>query len=157
MKTEIKTYNPQAVTVSSSAAAWRNYLGASEAEYRATREQIFADFPGCVIVDGDDDWSADPWRYPMSFREEPRIVERRNGPCQIGLGIGEPLAWYHSGVSGISRSGIVITREQYDLLCARYKVAYGCELTSTYESHDLRGNAVTRKRVIVWTSPDRSE
>lgn len=147
MQNELVTYNPQSHITSSSAAAWVNYTGATPAQYRAMRERVFKDFPGCYIVDGDDNWTAPPERAPQQFCREPQEVEiadtRRMiglGTCgtssgaakttkkTVGLGIGQPLAWYHSGTSGITRSGIVITAEQYALLCERYTAAYGCEV-----------------------------
>ena len=139
MTDELKTYNPQGRHVSSSVGRWVNYTGATHAQYRETRAQVFADFPGSYIVDGSDDWSAPPERRPQLFCDEPRVVERSDGNKKVGLGIGRPLAFYHSKTSGVTCSGIVISEEQYELLKVRYAETYGCNLT---------------ERCEVWAHPD---
>lgn len=59
---------------------------------------VFRDFPEAIIVDGTDDWSASPVRRPAAMAHDARI---------------EPLAWFHSGISGITKSGVVLSREGY--------------------------------------------
>ena len=77
-----------------------NYIGgASKERLQEVLKQVFVDHPGAVVLDGDDDWYASQSRSPGTF---PRIFEI------------EPLAWFHTGISGISKSGIVVTREDFE-------------------------------------------
>lgn len=101
----MKTYNPQSSSVSSSIGAWVNYSGASAAELQKTRQQVFADFPDSVIVDGSDDWNDPIYRRPQAFLEKLDI---------------KPLAFYHSGISGITRSGVVISKNDFIVLEQKY-------------------------------------
>lgn len=57
--------------------------------------EVFAAFPDAAVIDGSDDWYAPDWKRPQVWAER--------------LGI-KPLALFHSGVSGITRSGIVVQR-----------------------------------------------
>lgn len=71
---------------------------------------VWAVFPDAVIVDGDDDWSAPKESRPMA------LVEK------AGL---KPLAWFHSGISGITKSGLVLTREDFTKLSEYYVNTFG--------------------------------
>lgn len=113
----MRTYNPQSSSVSSSIGAWVNYSGASAAELQRTRQQVFADFPDSVIVDGSDDWNDPIYRRPQAFLEK--------------LGI-KPLAFYHSGISGITRSGAVISKNDFIALEQKY--------SESFNSQSLRNN-----------------
>jgi hypothetical protein len=122
----LKTYNPQAAHVSSSIGAFVNYIGATAEKFAEARAQVFKDFPGCVIVDGSDNWNHHARYRPETFPREPRDF---NGE-KIGLGIPQPLAWYHSKTSGISKSGMVLSEEQFALLRERYEATYGSTLAA---------------------------
>ena len=62
----------------------------------ATVAKALAAHPGAVIIDGTDDWNAPRELRPESFVQD------------LGL---KPLALFHTGVSGISSSGIVVSKE----------------------------------------------
>lgn len=111
----IKTYNPQSSHISSSVGGWINYIGASEKQFKLTREQIFKDYPNSVIVDGTDDWFSQESHRPQLFAEK------------FGLKI---LAYYHSGNSGMTKSGIVISSEDYYILQDKYTKAYNLNVES---------------------------
>ena len=104
----MKIYNPQSGSISSSIGAWVNYNGASKEAFNATRSKVFEDFPNSVIVDGTDDWFAPKHRRPETF---------------IDLGI-KLLAYYHSGISGISKSGIIISHDEFKKLETIYQKKY---------------------------------
>lgn len=59
---------------------------------------VFKDFPAAIIVDGSDDWSAERHHRPQRAVQDAGI---------------EPLAWFHSGISGVSKSGVVLTPADY--------------------------------------------
>lgn len=101
----MKTYNPQSSSVSSSIGAWVNYSGASAAAFQKTRQQVFVDFPDSVIVDGSDDWNDPIYKRPQAFLEKLDI---------------KPLAFYHSGASGITRSGVVVSKDDFIVLEQKY-------------------------------------
>jgi len=63
-----------------------------------------------VIVDGTDDWDA-----PAHCRPEAFVPE---------LGC-RPVAWWDSGVSGQSVSGVIFTRQEYTRFCRRYRRRFG--------------------------------
>lgn len=105
----MKTYNPQSGSTSSSIGAWVNYNGASKEAFDATRKKIFQDFPNSVIVDGTDDWFAPQHKRPESF---------------IRLFGIKPLAYYHSGISGISKSGIIVSYDEFKRLETIYAEKY---------------------------------
>jgi hypothetical protein len=90
--------------MSSSRGRWVNYTGGSPKP-----EDVFAEFPEAVIVNGADDWCADPHLRPEWLRGR--------------LGV-EILAWYHTGASGISNSGFVCTEEEYAKFAAKYEDAF---------------------------------
>lgn len=120
---ELKTYNPQERHVGSS--GFTNYMGATEEQYAAARAQVFADFPGSVIVDGSEDWTVPPEWRPSTFlaprRPNHQGYDRDPAPVTV-------LALYHSGISGIVRSGIVVSAEDYAKLAAWYEASYGKKL-----------------------------
>lgn len=114
---ELRTYTPQGCM--SSSFGNRNYTGATEAQWKATRERVFRDFPGSFIVDGADDWNAPAEARPETFtRAKDQYFPRDAAPITV-------LAWYHSGGSGITKSGIVVSAEDYEKLRVWYREIYG--------------------------------
>lgn len=82
-----------------------NYEIASDAATAAAVHWVLERHPGCVIVDGSDDWHAPERVHP------PRVV-RRHGIT--------PLAWWHTGKSGQSHSGVVLDERAF----GRFRQAY---------------------------------
>lgn len=76
-----------------------NYFAGSSEDVARGLEKVFADFPDAVVIDGSDDWFAKPWTRPGKFINAFEI---------------KPLALFHSGSSGVSKSGIIITEEDFD-------------------------------------------
>lgn len=58
--------------------------------------QVFQDNPHAVVIDGDDNWYAPPLMHPEATAKEARLSSSS----------------FHSGVSGISKSGIVLKSEK---------------------------------------------
>lgn len=106
----LKTYLPGGVHVSSH--GFVNYMGKAPAP-----EAVFADFPDAVIVDGDDNWFA-----PKEKR--PEVLAREAGVA--------PLALFHTGISGITRSGVVLAPADYERLREYFTATYG----SAIEEHN---------------------
>jgi len=71
---------------------------------------VFDDHPGCVVVDGTDDWFAPEWARPELFVD------------MFGI---EAVALWHTGASGKSTSGIVLTEDEYERLNLLYLQATG--------------------------------
>jgi len=83
-----------------STSGFVNYIGgASQDKFQATLEEIFAKHPNAVVLNGDDDWYASQCCRPELF------------PRKFDI---QPLAYFHSGISGISKSGIVVSRRDFD-------------------------------------------
>lgn len=99
--------------------AWRGEMGGinyEAATFEATVEAIrwaLAQHPGAVIVDGTDDWNAPDYVRPQL------LIER--------WGIA-PLAWWHTGLSGESYSGAVLSVEAYERMASSYRRDFACEL-----------------------------
>jgi hypothetical protein len=83
-----------------------NYTSGSP---RPNPETVFADFPGAVIVNGQDDWYAGPHERPEGLKSK--------------LGV-EILAWYHTGISGLSNSGFVCSEVEYAKFAKAYEAAF---------------------------------
>jgi hypothetical protein len=73
-------------------------------------EAVWKVHPEAVIVDGDDDWSAPLERFPMKLVEKAEL---------------QPLAWFHSGISGITKSGVVLTRADFAKLSTYFLNTFG--------------------------------
>jgi len=72
-------------------------------------EAVFTDFPKAVIVNGQDNWYAEKHRRPEWLKGK--------------LGV-EIIAWYHTGASGISKSGFVCTEGEYAKFAKAYEVEF---------------------------------
>lgn len=96
--------------VSSSIGRWVNYTGKAP-----TPSEVWAQFPKAIIVDGDDDWYAKVEHRPQVFAREAGI---------------EPIGYFHTGISGISCSGIVVSPEQYEALDRWYTAKFGAPMAA---------------------------
>lgn len=107
--------------VSSSIGAFTNYFGRKPpAQVAAMHDDMREELGEHVIVDGTDDWNAKVFMRPEVFiREFTKATGR------------EPLALYHSGTSGITKSGVVLRPEDFDELTVWYKGMYGVEIDKT--------------------------
>jgi hypothetical protein len=94
----MKTYRAHGQTHTGTSGFSNHWPGSKEDIARALT-QVFADHPDAVVLDGDDDWYAPGCRRPAKIREV------------FGF---DPLAFFHSGISGISISGVVVTREIFE-------------------------------------------
>lgn len=106
----MKTYLPNGVEAHVGSSGFTNYWRCGDIE----RDQDFAarvlsENPGCVIVDGSDDWSRPPWRRPERFCHDLEV---------------SVVARFHTGVSGISSSGVVLTMEEYEKAREKFPAAY---------------------------------
>jgi hypothetical protein len=99
---KMREYLPGGAHTSSSIGAWVNYFGSAPDPQVALRECEAAVGEPCVIVDGNDDWGADPSVRPEGFVSRELISQDKL------------VAIYHSGSSGISRSGFVIRVKDLD-------------------------------------------
>jgi len=75
-------------------SGFTNYGPGTGAQLSAALDRVFAAHPGAVVLDGDDNWYASEANRPAAFAKI--------------FGI-EPLASFHTGISGISKSGIVVS------------------------------------------------
>jgi hypothetical protein len=103
MSTEPKTYRAHRRGQShTGTSGFTNHWPGTREDIAQALKVVFADHPGTVVLDGNDDWYA-----PQCDRPE---VYRRHFD---GL---EPVAFFHSRISGMSVSGIVVTREDFERL-----------------------------------------
>ena len=93
-----------------------NYFGRVSADEVALIHKRIGEAHGpCVIVDGSDDWSAKPEHSVFIFlRQLPQI---------------KPLALYHSGISGITKSGRVFSIEDFNTFAEHYRATFGYDCT----------------------------
>ena len=114
---QIKTYNAHRRTtwrngrheVKSTAhvgySGFTNYFPGTSEDIAAALEKVFEDHPGSVVINGTADWLSPRFERPETFRHQFDI---------------QPLAMFHSGISGISKSGIVVTAEDYQKILREF-------------------------------------
>ena len=73
-------------------SGFTNYTPSSK-RLKAALEEVFSDYPDAIVVDGDDDWFKPYVVRPAEFAKALNI---------------KPLGWFHSGVSGMALSGVVL-------------------------------------------------
>lgn len=109
--------------VSSSFAASVNYFESFTPEQaQSVRDQIFSDFGENVIIDGSDNLHS-----PTEFRPEAFMFEYNKERFGVEYGselFADTLAYYHSGSSGITNSGIVVSFDTYLALSSWYYEKY---------------------------------
>ncbi len=87
-----------------------NYSVASAEETGRAIQWVLGRCPGCVIVDGSDDWNA-----PDHAR--PAMLARRYGL--------DPTAWWHTGTSGQEQTGVVLSPAQWRAFRSAYTREWG--------------------------------
>jgi hypothetical protein len=92
---EIRSFNPGDAHVSSSIGAWVNYFGAAPDKLSCLKTCEEEVQQTCIIVDGSDDWCSPAYSRPQTFVGDLIPAEKI-------------IAWYHSGISGITKSGFII-------------------------------------------------
>jgi len=113
---ELRAVNPPVPVVGPRRDTWRGDMGglnfrvAPASEVSAAACWVQERWPGCVIVDGSDDWHA------------PDHVRVHDLLCAWQI---RPVAWWHTGVSGATPSGAVLTPDQYAEFAVRYQSLYG--------------------------------
>lgn len=121
----IKTYyKSSGKHVSSSICASVNYFDRLKGpELDALHDRMKSELGEHVIIDGSDDWGANvkhrPENFIMQYNRERLGIQ--SGPKLLD-GV---LAYYHSGTSGVTKSGIVVTPETFDALSEWYADKYG--------------------------------
>jgi len=114
--TSLRQLNPELELVTPQRDTWQgdmgglNYGRATPEALEAALDQVWARWPGAVILDGTDDWDA-----PEKMR--PETFPRTHGA--------NPLARWHTGMSGQAASGLIFEPEAYRRLEARYRAAHG--------------------------------
>lgn len=113
--------NPELVLFTPERETWHgemgglNYRPASAEAVAAELHEVRHAFPEAIVIDGSDDWDAPEHMRPELF---PELFGTR------------PLARWHTGASGVSASGLVLSPEEYDRLCSAYRGRFGFHLTA---------------------------
>jgi hypothetical protein len=115
MLESLKTFYAVAGSMSGS-SGFTNYTPGRPNDIRKALEEVWREFPDAVVVDGSDDWMAPIQRAPYRWQRE--------------FGI-DQLADFHSGISGISRSGLVLTEEAYLKLRQAFQLRFGGAVESS--------------------------
>lgn len=110
---EVPVYLPGGAHTSSSIGRFVNYFGPSPDMALALRECEERVGEPCVILNGSDDWGCERAGRPEWFDREGVLPP------------GRVVAHYHSGTSGITRSGIIIRLADLDALRVEYAVKWG--------------------------------
>ena len=87
-----------------------NFVTPTDEAVGVALEEVWADYPDAVVLDGTDDWLAPEWVRPELF------------PELFGI---EVIALWHTGASGKSASGLVLSPDWYAALDERYEEHYG--------------------------------
>lgn len=130
---ELDQPRPQIPVVGPHRETWRgdmgglNFVVAPASEVALAVEGARERWPGCVILDGSDDWYADDRVRVHDLCNAWRIV---------------PLAWWHTGVSGVTPSGAILTAAQFDEFRGLYRRRFGIALAQ--DSDPGRGDGWTR-------------
>ena len=93
-----------------------NYIGGGKGSRERALAEVWSEHPDAIIVDGTDDWYAERSARPETFP----------GTFKITI-----LGYFHTGISGISKSGIVLNPEQFALLSERYQAEYNKPINTT--------------------------
>lgn len=91
-----------------------NYTGSLPEDRSRVMAEVWRDHPGAVVVNGNDDWYAKVEHRPATFIGQFKEIR--------------PLAYYHSGISGIAKTGIVVAGSDFPKLEAAYREKYGVEI-----------------------------
>jgi len=116
----IPSYNPGGASISSSVGAWVNYFGQAPDKFSCLKESEEKVGEPCVILNGSDDWCAPRESRPQTF---------------VGdlVSSDKIIAWYHSGVSGITKSGFIIRHSHLKELWQAFVAKYpGKSFTSAH-------------------------
>lgn len=100
----IPEYLPGGKHVSSSIGRFVNYIGPAPDAYSALRECESLTGEDCTIINGSDDWNSPKSLRPQSFVPREMVV-----------------AWFHTGISGITRSGCVVRSKDVDQIKKDYE------------------------------------
>jgi len=98
-------------------SGFSNYQGGcSKDRLKSTLQEVFNDFSNAIVLDGSDDWYAELKNSPASLCKKFDV---------------KILADFHTGISGISSSGVVVEQEEFERLrdtCLRtgFDVAKTC-------------------------------
>jgi hypothetical protein len=117
-------YKSSGMHTSSSVCASVNYFDRkSGTELDALHRQMRDELGDFIVVDGSDDWYSNKWDRPESFfvAFNRSRLNVESGP-QVNTDL---LAYYHSGTSGITKSGIVVSVETFDALAEWYEKEFG--------------------------------
>jgi len=105
-------------------SGFTNYIGGmSDKKLEQTLVAVFVEFPDAIIVDGSDDWYAELKYSPSSLCKKFDI---------------EPLANFHTEISGISSSGSVIEEEDFNRL-KETCIKLGFDITKTCNCYNRKG------------------
>jgi len=105
-------------------SGFSNYFGGyTEKDLNKTLQEVFNDFPDSVVIDGSDDWYSELKHSPSSICKKFNV---------------EVLANFHTGISGISCSGVVVEKEEFKRLkdtCSRI----GFDIEKTCNCYNKEG------------------
>lgn len=96
-----------------SSTGFTNFFSGTPEKIRSVLQTVAKEFPNAVVINGDDDWYSKSEVRPETWRNLFEI---------------EILAYFHSGISGISKSGIVIDQKNFEKLKDRYQEEFGIPL-----------------------------
>lgn len=92
-----------------------NHIFSTARDIERTKHQVFNEYPDAVILDGEESWHSADHKRPEVFARKFKI---------------DVIAYFHSGISGVTHSGIVISKESFETINNLYKETYGFDLAS---------------------------
>jgi len=109
----MKKYIPCGTSTHISTSGFINYFGNSTETIDQMVNRVFKETPNSVVINGTDNWYANTFAKPEAVFNEHFKMSK------------EPIAFFHTGTSGISSTGIVIAIEDYNALSKAYQEKYG--------------------------------
>lgn len=110
----MNTYLPEGVEADVGSSGFTNYWrGANIEREESMARRVLGDHPDCVIINGTDDWHAPRERRPEHFVHAFMI---------------KPVARFHTGISGISSSGVVVKKVDLDRIEREFEKTFSKKL-----------------------------
>lgn len=109
----MKKYIPFGTSTHTSTTGFVNYFGNPTETIDQMVNRVFKEIPNSVVINGTDNWYANTFDKPeIVFKEHFKLSK-------------EPIAFFHTGTSGVISTGIVIAIEDYNDLSKAYQEKYG--------------------------------
>jgi hypothetical protein len=123
----MKKYIPFGTSTHIGTTGFVNHFGIPSETMEHMVNRVFEENPNSVIINGTDNWHAPEFAKPEV------MFSKMNK---------KPIAFFHTGTSGISTTGIVITIEDYNDLSKSYQEKYGFAMDKKLKIYFDKSNQI---------------